>query len=132
MAKYKILKEFVMNGVTYKVDDIVNLSKTQESLNSIKANIEKVADNTPLTGAVVSALSGIVPGQLLTPEQKKALAEENIRETEMAHKLAAEARAAQFAATGNEVPLAQAVASSVKDKLEELSSKPEAPKTETV
>ena len=73
MGKYKVLKEFVLNGSTLKADSIVELRGVHEKLKSIKDNVEKVPNETPLTvgtAAEVSVLGGIVPGTPLTPEQK--------------------------------------------------------------
>lgn len=48
MSKYKVIKEFVMNGVLYKADSIIELNHQQESLKSIQDNIEKVVPNAPV------------------------------------------------------------------------------------
>lgn len=56
MAKYKVIKEFVMNGITHKVDSIIELTHLQEQLKSIKENIEKCASN-PVSTPVIPKTS---------------------------------------------------------------------------
>lgn len=115
--KFKVLKDFVLNGITQKVDTIIELNYVQSNLKSIQANIEKVDDKTPLTGAESqSVLNTIKPGEALTEEQKKKLAEENAIQTAEAHKLASEQRAKDIMA-GNTEPAAKVVAEFIKDKL---------------
>ena len=41
MAKYKILEEFVLNGVAQKVGEVVELDYGKANLKSIKGKIEK-------------------------------------------------------------------------------------------
>ena len=115
MAKYKVLKEFVMNGINHKVDSIINLDKNQEKLTSIMGNLEKAPDNLPVGDG--SALASIIPGQQLTPEQKEKLAKENIVLTEEAQRLAADQRTRDVAEGRGEPPV-QTVANLLKDKLE--------------
>lgn len=50
MAKYKIIKEFVLNGVPQKLDTIVELDHKMANLRSIQENIEKVV---PVVAPVV-------------------------------------------------------------------------------
>lgn len=115
--KFKVLQDFVLNGVTQKADTIIELNYVQSNLKSIQANIEKVPDKTPLTGAEPqSVLSTIKPGEALTEEQRKKLAEENEAQTAEAHRLAAEQRARDIEA-GNTEPAAKLVAEVIKDKL---------------
>src|SRR3990167_2397918 len=121
MGKYKVLKELVLNGSTLKADSIVELRGVHEKLKSIKDNVEKVPNETPLTvgtAAEVSVLGGIVPGTPLTPEQKEKLAAENAAETKLANQLAAEHIARDVAERGHDKPVATAVADSVLAKLQ--------------
>src|SRR3990172_7103335 len=90
MAKYKILEEFVLNGVAQKVGEVVELDYGKANLKSIQGKIEKVPDSA--LPKDTSALGNIVPGVQLTPEQKEKLAKENLAATTEAHRLAAEQR----------------------------------------
>ncbi len=110
--KYKVKEEFVLNGKTLKVDDVVELDFKMANLKSIQGKIEKV-DAPAGDGSV---LGTIVPGVQLTAEQKEKLAKENAIETAEAHRLAAEHRA-QDVQSGAAVPPVQAVADSLKEKL---------------
>ena len=113
MAKFKIIKEFVLNGIVQKVDSIVEFDNKKASLKSIQENIEKVVIDTPKGE---SALSGITPGETLTPEQKEKLIKENISETVNAQNLAAEHRARDIA-EGKGEPAVKVIADALKDKL---------------
>lgn len=115
MAKYKVITEFVMNGILRKVDEIINLDSTQEKLTSIKANIVKVSDNEPVKDA--SVLGSVIPGVPLTPEQKEKLATENLAASIEAQRLAADQRTRDVA-EGNGEPAVKVVADMLKEKLE--------------
>ena len=66
-----------------------------------------------------------VPRQMPAPvTDKEAMAKANIAETEQAHKLAAEQRARD---AQNEPPLVNALANSIKDKLQQLPPEEGAP-----
>lgn len=111
--KYKILKEFVLNGIVQKVDSIIELDYQKANLKSIQGNIEKVIiDNQQKE----SVLNEIIPGKPLTPEQKEKLAKENITETVNAQNLAAEHRARDIA-EGKGEPSVKVIADALKDKL---------------
>lgn len=116
MGKYKVLKEFVLNGVTKKVDEVINLSQREEQLKSIKENIEKVPEDTKATSQDGSALGSVKPGTPLTEEQKKKLAEENARISVEANKQASE-QLAQDIVEGRGEPVVKGVAEALKDKL---------------
>lgn len=45
MAKFKIVKEFVLNGVLQKLDSVVEFDFKTANLRSIQENIQKVDDN---------------------------------------------------------------------------------------
>ena len=62
-------------------------------------------------------INEIVPGRQLSEEEKSALMKSNIEASSEAQRLAAEHRARDMAEKGNEKPLAQSVADSIKDKL---------------
>lgn len=62
-------------------------------------------------------INEIVPGRQLSEEEKSALTKSNIEASSEAQRLAAEHRARDMAEKGNEKPLAQSVADSIKDKL---------------
>lgn len=117
MAKYKVLKDFILNGVAQKEGDIIQLSGAQENLKSIRENIEKVPDGTPIPGQEGSALSAVKPGVPLTEEQKKKLAEENARLSAEANKQASD-QLARDRAEGKGEPVVKNVAEALKDKLE--------------
>ena len=111
--KYKILKEFVLNGIVQKVDSIIELDYQKANLKSIQGNIEKVIiDNQQKE----SVLNEIIQGKTLTPEQKEKLAKENITETVNAQNLAAEHRARDIA-EGKGEPSVKVIADALKDKL---------------
>lgn len=63
-------------------------------------------------------LNEIKPGVPLTDKDKEALAKSNAESSAEAHRLAAEQRARDNAANGNEKPPIQSVADSIKTKLE--------------
>ena len=118
--KYKVLKEFVMNGKTHKVDDIIELTHAQEQLKSIKENIEKMAVDAVIPKTDSSVLGGLSAGQPMTPEQKEKLAKENLAETVQAQQMAADQVARDIAEGGREKPVVQAVADSLKQQLEAM------------
>lgn len=124
--KFKVIKEFNLNGVIQSLDSIIELDKTMASLKSIQENIEKVPDNQVVGDG--SVLSTIIPGIPVTEEQKKKLAEENVAETNEAQRLAAEHRARDIA-EGKGEPAVKIVADALKDKLEkeEFSANPVPP-----
>lgn len=126
MAKYKILEEFVLNGVTMKVDDIVDLDYQRANLKSIQGMIEKVPDNTVAPDS--SVLGSVIPGVPLTPDQKEKLAKENAAESAEAHRLAGEQRA-KDQVEGKAEPAVNVVAHALKDKLvhEEFENKGDLP-----
>lgn len=113
--KYKVLKEFNLNGVIQTVDSVIELDKRLANLKSIQGNIEKAPDNAaPKDNSV---LGNVVPGILLTSEQKEKLAKENAIVTAEAHRLAAEQRG-RDQAEGKAEPAVKVVADALKDKLE--------------
>jgi len=116
MPKYKILKDFVLNGVHLNEGSVVELSNTHANLKSIKDNIEKAPEDMPLTGAAAS-LGGIKPGVPLTEEQKKKLAEENAKLSAEANKQASE-QMTRDRIEGRGEPVVKNVAESLKDKLQ--------------
>ena len=124
--KFKVIKEFNLNGVIQSLDSIIELDKTMASLKSIQENIEKVPDNQVVGDG--SVLSTIISGIPVTEEQKKKLAEENVAETNEAQRLAAEHRARDIA-EGKGEPAVKIVADALKDKLEkeEFSANPVPP-----
>lgn len=132
MAKYKILKEFILNGIVQKIDSVVEFDYQIANLKSIQGNIEKMPDDTtPSNGSVLDSL---VPGKELTPEQKEKLAKENAEATAEAQRLAGEQRA-KDQAEGRGEPTAKVVADSLKSKLENeqfenKGANPPAPPTE--
>ena len=65
-------------------------------------------------------INNLVPGQEMGVGEKGKLADANLKETENAHKLAAEKRAEDAA---NEPPLNIALADSIKEKLNALPPK---------
>lgn len=117
MAKYKILKDFVLNGVPLKEGTIVDLTSRQMQLKSIQENIEKVPESTPIPGQEGSALSSVKPGTPLTEEQKKKLAEENARISAEANKQASD-QLARDRAEGKGEPVVKNVAESLQNKLQ--------------
>lgn len=68
-------------------------------------------------------INSVTPGVALSSEDKNAMASANLKETENAHKLAAEARANE----GNQQPTAHSIAGSIRDKLEQLPPEEGAP-----
>jgi len=129
--KYKIIKEFVMNGVTQKADTIIELTQVQEKLQSIKPFLEKLSVEVPATVAPAKStdktvLGSVVPGEVLTPEQKEKLAKENVELSTEAHRQAGEQRA-KDQAEGKGEPAVKTVADLLKTKLEneEFEKKPE-------
>lgn len=114
MAKYKVLKEFNLNGIIQKENDIIELDFRLANLKSIQGNIEKVPDNA--VPKDTSVLGNLTPGVPLTPEQKEKLAKENIAATAEAQRLAAEQRARDFA-EGKGEPTVKVVADALKEKL---------------
>jgi len=116
MAKYKVLEEFVLNGIVQKLDSIIELDNMKASLKSIQKNIEKVADNVQ-TSVGGSVLGSIKEGEQLTPEQKEKLAKENLAETVEAQRLAAERRTQDQQEGKNEPPV-KVIADILKGKLE--------------
>ena len=119
MAKYKVLKEFILNGIIQKENSVIDLNYQQEQLKSIRSNVEKLADNDPLVLATQkksSELDNLKPGEQLTAEQKEKLTKENVAETATAQQLAAEHRARDIA-EGREKPVVNIVADTLKEKL---------------
>lgn len=114
--KFKVLKEFVLNGIVQKFDSVIELDNQQASLKSIQENIEKIVIDPSAPKIVEGELGNIVIGETLTPEQKEKLAKENIIETAEAQRLAAEHRARDMA-EGNAIPPVQVVADLLKEKL---------------
>jgi len=112
--KYKVLEEFVLNGITQKLDSIIDLDYKMANLKSIQGKIEKVDEK--VASADKSVLGSIVPGKPLTEEQKKKLAEENAAVSTEAHKLAAMHHAEDLK-TGKGEPVIGAIASALKEKL---------------
>jgi hypothetical protein len=111
--KYKVLSDFVLNGILQKAESVIELDHKMSSLKSIQANIEKM----PIEAATpASTIPGVVPGQLLTEEQKAKLAKDNQVETAEAHRLAADQRARDIA-EGKGEPVVKTVADSLKEKL---------------
>ena len=91
MAKYKVLKEFNLNGIIQKENTIIDLDFRLANLKSIQENIEKAPDNiAPKNASILGSLTTGIP---LTPEQKEKLTKENLAVTVEAHRLAAEQRA---------------------------------------
>ncbi len=117
MAKYKVLKDFVLNGVTQKAETVIQLTGQQTKLKSIQEFVEKVPDNTPMAGETASVLGSVKPGTPLTEEQKKKLAEENARISAEANKQASD-QLARDRAEGKGEPVVKNVAEALKDKLE--------------
>ena len=117
--KYKIVNEFVLNGIQQKAGNIVNLDAKIAGLKSIQANIEKVPETTPLTGAAVneSVMASIKPGEQLTAEQKEKLSKENAAATAEAFRMADEANSREVA-EGRAKPAVNQVADLLKAKLE--------------
>lgn len=113
MAKYKVLEEFVLNGVTLRVNEIVELDFQKANLKSIQGKIEKAPEVNPDK----SVLGGVIPGVPLTPEQKEKLSKENADASAEAHRLAADARGRDIA-EGREKPAVAVVADALKQKLE--------------
>lgn len=118
--KYKVLKEFVMNGTTYKVDAVIELTHAQEQLKSIKENIEKLPAEAVIPKTVGGVLGGLSAGQPMTEEQRAKLAKENAAETAQAQQMAADQIARDNAEGGREKPVVQAVADSLKQQLEAM------------
>lgn len=115
MAKYKVLKEFVLNGKQLNVGDIVDLDYVKANLKSIQGNIEKAPESMATTdGSVIGSLK---PGVQLTEEQKKKLATENAAESAQAHQMAAEQRGRDVAEGKADAPV-KVVAEALKEKLE--------------
>ncbi len=112
--KYKVLEEFVLNGITQKADSIIDLDYQRANLKSIQKNIEKVDEKAAL--ADKSVLGSIVPGKELTPEQKEKLAKENVEVSAEAQRLAAEHRAIDQIEGKNEPPV-KIIADLLKEKL---------------
>ena len=113
MPKYKILEDFVMNGVPQVKDTIVEISSFHASLNSIKGKIEKA----PEVKGDSSVLSAVIPGVPLTPEQKEKLAKENVAISAQAHQQAAEQNARDVQ-EGKATPPVTAIAETIKEQLE--------------
>lgn len=68
----------------------------------------------------------VTPGKQLSPEEKEKLAKENADSSAEAQRLAAEHRSRDMQQSGQDKPVAQSVADSIKGKLErEEFSKPE-------
>lgn len=67
---------------------------------------------------MTDSLSEIKPGQPMTEEQRLALGKDNAKASEEAQRLAAEHKARDMEAGGNEKPVQQSVADSVRQKLE--------------
>lgn len=114
--KFKVIKEFVLNGVVQKLDSVIELDNKMASLKSIQGNIEKIAVTPVVRANDGSVLSTIKPGETLTPEQKEKLAKENAKVSEEAHRLAAEQRANDLK-EGKVEPVVKTVADALKDKL---------------
>lgn len=112
--KYKILEEFILNGITQKVDSIVDLDYQRANLKSIQGKIEKIDEKAAI--ADKSVLGSIVPGKELTPEQKEKLAKENVEVSAETQRLAAEHRAADQIEGKNEPPV-KVIADLLKEKL---------------
>jgi len=55
MAKFKVVKEFVMNGIVQKEGMVIDLDHQHQQLKSIKENIVKVPDITPVGMSPVAA-----------------------------------------------------------------------------
>jgi len=100
-----------------KEGTIIDLTNQQMKLKSIQTNIEKVPENTPVPGQEGSVLGSIKPGTPLTEEQKKKLAEENMKLSAEATKQASE-QLAKDRAEGKGEQVVKNVADSLKDKLE--------------
>ena len=84
------------------------------NLKSIQGKIEQTTVTVAPKGEEV--LASIVPGQALTEEQKKKLADENARVSADAHAMAADQRARDIA-EGKNMPAVGAVADMLKEKL---------------
>ena len=76
---------------------------------------------------MTDAINEVVPGQPMSEEQRAALAKSNIEASNEALRLAAEHRARDLAAGGQEKPIVAAVADSVLEKLQNLPPEPPAP-----
>jgi hypothetical protein len=103
-----------MNGNTMKVGDVVELDYTMANLKSIQSKIK-------LTTVVVApkgeeVLASIVPGKLLTEEQREKLRVENAAASADAQALAADQRARDLA-EGKGEPVVNTIAEVLKDKL---------------
>ena len=63
MAKYKVLKEFVLNGILKKANTIIELDYQQGHLKSIQENIELVgvSSSTPPVEPAPSAPTEVPP-----------------------------------------------------------------------
>ena len=114
MAKYEILEEFVMNGITQRVGDIVELDY-------VKANLKSIQSKIKLTTVVAApkgqeALAAVVPGQPLTEEQKEKLRVENAAASADAHAMAANQRARDLAQDAGQAAV-PAVAKMLQEKL---------------
>lgn len=120
--KYKVIREFVLNGITQKLNSIIELDFVMGNLSSIQENIQKITGEAPKESATV--LGSLTPGQAMTAEQKEKLAKENLAETDEAQRLAAKQRARDQAEGKNQPPV-QVVADALKEKLknEEFESK---------
>ena len=116
MAKYKVLEDFVLNGIPQVKDSIIELDQKMSSLKSIQANIEKVVEN-PDAPKDSSILGNIVVGRQISEEERKKLADENERITAEAHQMAAEQNQADQA-SGRATPPVQVVADALKEKLQ--------------
>lgn len=112
--KYKVLKEFNLNGIIQKENEIIELDYVKANLKSIKDCIEKAPENTAASDG--SVIGSIKPGEVLTAEQKMKLAAENAKETAEAHRLAAEQRT-QDIKDGRGEPAVKVVADALKEKL---------------
>ncbi|MEX2053935.1 MAG: hypothetical protein WD883_00045 [Candidatus Colwellbacteria bacterium] len=114
MATFKVLEEFVLNGVIQKKDSVIELDSVKAGLKSIQNFI--VATPRP-DNADNSVLGNLVVGKEMTPEDKAKLAEENERITAEAHEQAAKQQE-QDNAGGRSEPPVQTIANALKEKLE--------------
>ena len=117
MAKFKVLKDFVLNGALQKEGSIIDLTHVQSHLKSIQANIEKVTETTLLPGQKESVLASVVPGTPLTPEQKEKLAAENAKLSVEANNQASKQLEADRA-EGKGEPVVKGVAEAIQSKLQ--------------
>ncbi len=68
MAKYKIIKEFVLNGVPQILDSVVELEHKVASLRSIQGNIEKYVPEAPKVEAPAPVVEAPKVDTPSTPE----------------------------------------------------------------